>query len=162
MEDKTVYILFIFAIVLHNLEEALWLSPWSNQVLKKRKPICKHEFLFAVLMVTVLAVLATSAFIMFPYINIFKYIYFGFLAAMIINVFVPHLVTTIIFRKYAPGLITGLLLILPINGLIISRALNLGTINLVELISSTIVVGGILLISLPLLFKLSKLIKEYS
>lgn len=162
MEDNTVYILFVFAILLHNFEEALWYPSWSKKVLNRRKPIGQQEFLFAVLMITVLAVFATSAFIMFPHYNITKYVYFGFLLSMILNVIVPHLIATIIFRKYTPGLITGLALIIPINGFIIYRALSFKTINSIELIISTIVVGGILLICIPLFFKLSKLIKNYN
>ncbi len=161
MEDKSIYVLFVFAILIHNIEEALWLPGWSSQVRPKDKVIDKSEFYFAVLIITVLAVLVTSAFIIFPFVNLIKYSYFGFLAAMIINVFAPHLITTISFRKYTPGLITGVLLICPINGYIIFRALLVGILSWEELIFSTLVVGGMLLLSLPLLFKMSKIIKKY-
>lgn len=161
MDDKAIYILFIFSILIHNIEEALWLPAWSKSAKKFHKQIKPAEFRFAVLIVTVLAVLSTSAFMFFPGISITKYIYFGFLGAMIVNVFVPHLAATIVLGKYAPGLITGLFLNIPVNGFIIYRSLERGIINLMELFISVAIIGLLLILSLPLLFRLGKLIEQY-
>lgn len=160
MEDKSVYILFVLAISIHNIEEALWLPAWSKYAQRFTKQIEAQEFRFAVIVVTILALLATSAFIAFPQIEFTSYIYFGFLGAMMINVIFPHLIATIALRKYAPGLISGLLLILPVNGVILYRALDENIINRFEIAVSTLIIGVILLISLPLLFRLGKLIKD--
>lgn len=116
----SIYILFCLAILLHNIEEALWLPKWSESASQFHKIKGKTEFHFAVLMVTILAFLITALFILFPELEILKYIYFGFLGAMIINVFAPHLIATIVLKRYAPGLATGILLNLPINYIIIS------------------------------------------
>jgi hypothetical protein len=161
MEDKFVYILFALAISVHNIEEALWLPAWSKNTKRFMKPIEQQEFNFAVLVITIFALLATSMFIMFPEIEITKYIYFGFLGAMIINVIFPHFLATIVLRKYAPGLISGLLLILPINGGILYKAMGKNVISFTEIFISSIITGAILLISLPILFRIGKIVKDY-
>lgn len=161
MEDKSIYLLFILAISIHNIEEALWLPAWSKYAQRFHKHIEKHEFHFAVLIVTVMALLATSAFIVFPNVKIISEIYFGFLGAMMFNVIFPHLAATLYLRRYAPGLLSGVLLILPINGLILAQALNTGMINLYEIIVSTSVVGVMILLGLPLLFRMGNIVKDY-
>ena len=161
MEDKAIYLLFILAISIHNIEEALWLPAWSKCAKRFHRQIGQQEFGFAVLVVTIFALLATSAFIMFPQIGIVKYIYFGFLGAMMVNVIFPHIVATIVLRKYAPGLISGLLLILPINGGVIYQSINKGVMTFWEIVISTIIVGALLLISTSLLFRIGKIVKDY-
>ncbi|MCL2344037.1 MAG: HXXEE domain-containing protein [Firmicutes bacterium] len=92
---------------------------------------------------------------------VLKYLYFGFLGAMIINVLFPHLAATVVMKRYAPGLITGVTLILPINGLIIYFALKYHVIDWTMLVISTAFVGILLLLILRPLFRLGKLVKEY-
>lgn len=160
MEEKSIYLLFVLAISIHNIEEALWLPAWSKYAKRFVKQVETQEFRFAVLIVTILSLLSTSTFIVFPYIKITNYIYFGFLGAMILNVIFPHLIATIALRRYAPGLISGLLFILPINGVILYKAVDKNIINLFEVIASTLIIGAILLIYLPLLFRLGKIWRD--
>lgn len=56
-------------------------------------------------------------------------------------------------KKYAPGLLTGLLLNVPINSSIIYQMFLNDLINWTELFISTFVVGIILLALIPCLFK---------
>lgn len=161
MQDQAIYLLFILSISLHNMEEALWLPAWSKYAKKFHKETDHHEFRFAVLMITVFAVLVTAAFLFFPQINLIKYAYFGFLGAMMINVFAPHLMATIVLKRYAPGLITGALLNLPINGMIIYKSINSRLLDLTQIFFSTAIVGVILIIILPLLFRMGKCVRDY-
>lgn len=115
----------------------------------------QKEFNFAVLIITILALLATSSIMLLPSVRIFNYIYFGFLGAMILNI----LVTTVIFKKYTPGLLSGLLTILPINSFILLSATDKKIISCFEFILATLIVGVVLLLVLPLFFKLAKIIK---
>ena len=154
-------LLFIFAITLHNIEEALWLPQWSKHAQKFRKQVSKDEFHFAVLVITIFAYLATGLFIFFPQNLILKYFFFGFMGAMIINIIFPHLVSTIVLKKYCPGLITGVLLIIPFNSLIIVFSVNNSIINLSEIIISTIVVAILLLKLIPYLEKIGKNLIDY-
>lgn len=161
MNTPSIYLLFLFSITLHNIEEALWIPRWSRYTQKFGKQVSGDEFHFAVLIITILAYLATGLFIFFPQNLILKYFFFGFMGAMIFNIVFPHLILTIILKKYSPGLITGVLLIMPFNSLIIISSLNNSTINLNEVIISTIVVGILLLILIPILEKIGGKLIDY-
>lgn len=54
-----------------------------------------------------------------PESDIAKWIFIGFLGSMVINAIFPHLIATVVMKKYAPGLLTGLLLNIPVNSLVI-------------------------------------------
>ncbi|MCE5222000.1 MAG: HXXEE domain-containing protein [Clostridium sp.] len=97
----------------------------------------------------------------FPQSLISKYLFFGFVGAMIVNIIFPHLVASIVLKKYCPGLITGVLLIVPFNSLIIIFSVNNGIINLSEIIISTIVVAILLLTLIPRLEKISTSLIDY-
>ena len=76
---------------------------------------------------------------------------------MIFNAFMPHLAATILLRRYAPGLIAGLALLVPINSTILIQAMTTGELSWWGFVISTIVVAGLLLTLLPVFFRLSKL-----
>ncbi|MGQ3478106.1 HXXEE domain-containing protein [Paenibacillus sp. TY11] len=153
-------ILFLFAITLHNLEEALWLPAWSNQASKFQKPVEKSEFYFAVIFITSLAYLSTFFYLFFPNSTIAKYILIGFLGSMIINTIFPHLLATIVLKRYAPGLLTGILLIIPINSFIIYQFFQNNELTFRALFLSTLIVGGMLLSLIPGLFKVGKYVTK--
>jgi len=91
--------------------------------------------------------------------NIANYMYLGFIGMMGINAIFPHLIETLVLKRYAPGLLTGILLNLPIACVIIIHYLRKG-INGYYFILSMIMVTGIILFSLRYFFKLGeKLIK---
>lgn len=161
VNQSNIFLLFLFSITLHNLEEALWLPQWSKYAKKFHKKVEKNEFHFAVLVITLIAYLITSLFIFFPNVLILKYFYFGFVGAMIINTIFPHLIATILLKKYSPGLITGLFLQVPVNCLIIINSINNGVINFYDLLLSVIAVGVFLLSIIPLLFRIGKKITNY-
>jgi hypothetical protein len=151
-------VLFLFAITIHNLEEAVWLTRQSKKLrkIKMNKQISQDQFLFALFVITSLAYLITAFYTFFPKNLFLTYIYFGFLGSMIINIIFPHLLTTIIEKCYSPGLLTGISVIIPINFLIIKDGLNTELINLKALLVSTIGVGVVLLFIISLSFKLAK------
>ena len=150
------WLFFPLAITLHNLEEALWLPRWSKEARRFHPVVEQEAFNFAVIVVTILAYLATFVAIAAPSFRLGQMIFYGALGTMILNVFMPHLLATIILRKYAPGLLTGLLLLIPINSTILAQAIMVGQLTWGELVVSTIVVAAILLSSLPLLFRLGR------
>lgn len=160
--ESVIFLLFLFSITLHNLEEALWLPQWSKYAMKFHKQVEKGEFHFAVLIITLIAYLSTSLFIFFHNVLFFKYLYFGFVGAMIINTIFPHLIATIVIKKYSPGLITGILLQIPVNSLIIVKSIDSEIISSYSLLLSTIVVGALLLLMIPVLFKIGTRLTCYS
>ncbi|MGG1220525.1 HXXEE domain-containing protein [Priestia endophytica] len=151
-------VLFLFAITIHNLEEAVWLTRQSQKLrkIKMNKQINQDQFLFALFVITSLAYLITAFYNFFPKNFFLTHIYFGFLGSMIVNIIFPHLLTTIIEKCYSPGLLTGISVIIPINFLIIKDGLNIELINLKVLLISTIGVGVVLLFIINLSFKLAK------
>ncbi|AJS59334.1 HXXEE domain-containing protein [Paenibacillus sp. IHBB 10380] len=151
---ESLVILFLFAITLHNLEEALWLPAWSNYASKFHKPVGKGEFHFAVMFITSLAYLSTFFYLFFPNSIMAKYILIGFLGSMIINAIFPHLLATIILKRYSPGLLTGILLNIPINSLILYQFFQSNELTFRELFLSILIVGGVLLSLIPVLFKI--------
>lgn len=151
--DYYLIVFFCLAITLHNIEEAIWLPKWSQQSSRFQKPVTTSEFHFAVIFITILAYLSAFSFLYMPESDFAKWIFIGFLGSMIFNAIFPHLIATVVMKKYAPGLLTGLLLNIPINSLVIYRMFLNDLIIWKELILSTFVVGMILLALIPFLFK---------
>ncbi|GIN87122.1 hypothetical protein J6TS2_35080 [Heyndrickxia sporothermodurans] len=149
-------IFFCLAITLHNLEEALWLPAWSQQPSRFQKKVAANEFHFAVIVITGLAYLATFSYLYFPMSNVVEWIFIGFVGSMIVNAIFPHLIATIVMKKYAPGLLTGIILNIPINSLILYKLYVIDLISLKEIIFSTIIVGFILIAIIPILFKIGR------
>lgn len=160
--DYYLVVFFCFAITLHNIEEAIWLPKWSQQSSRFQKPVTSSEFHFAVIFITVLAYLSALCFLVMPESDFAKWIFIGFLGSMIINAIFPHLIATVFLKKYAPGLLTGLVLNLPINSLVIYRMFLDNLIIWKELIISTFIVGIILLALIPFLFKIGAKIARLS
>lgn len=144
---------FCFAITLHNIEEAIWLPKWSQQPSKFQKSVSSSEFHFAVIVITAFAYLSAFGYVYRPELTLTKWIFIGFLGSMILNAIFPHLMATILMKKYAPGLLTGLLLNIPINSLIIHHMFVEDLIVWKELILATLIVGMTLLALIPLLFR---------
>ena len=161
MQSVSLWLFFPIAITLHNLEEAIWLPAWTKHAKQFHKPVEANVFYFAVIFVTILAYLSTFLAVAFPSSWFWKYVFHGFLGAMILNIIFPHLASTIILRKYSPGLVTGLFLLIPINSIILYQSVTLGQIKLADLIFSILVVSIALLSLLPLFFKIGEfLVKQ--
>lgn len=162
MTDLTILsLLFLFAITLHNAEEALWLPQWSRFAGKFRKPVARNEFLFAVIIITMLAYLVTGLFLLLPDMPVFKYAFLGFVGGMIVNVIFVHLLSTIIIRKYSPGLVTGIFLLVPFDTLVLINAVNMGITSIYGVIVSTAIVAILLVAIIPALFKLGKILIDF-
>lgn len=158
---NVLWIFFPIAITLHNLEEAIWMPRWSLHAKRFRKPVEPGEFHFGIIVVTMLAYLSCFLAVTYPSLFLFKHIFFGFLGAMILNAFIPHLGATIVFRRYSPGLLTGLLLLVPINSILVVKAIVSGDLQWFEFFSSTAVVAVVLLTLLPFLFRFGKRLIDY-
>lgn len=149
-------VLFCFAITLHNLEEAIWLPAWSQQASRFQKPVTEGEFRFAVTIITGLAYLSAVSYMIWPHVDLAKWIFVGFLGSMIVNAIFPHLIAALSMKQYAPGLATGLLLNIPVNVLILYRMQGENIVLPSEIVLSTLVVGVVILSLIPLLFKMGK------
>ncbi len=162
MNDSTLALklIFLLGFTIHNIEESIWLPEWSKHAKKFHEPVERNQFIFGVIIVTIIGYLVTVAEIIdnTPG-SIFTYIYLGFIGMMGLNTILPHLAATILLKKYAPGLITALLLNLPLSIIIIARYIESG-INVYYLIIAIMAITVITLALLKPLFNLgNKLIR---
>ena len=86
-------LIFLLALTIHNIEESVWLPEWSKHAEKFHEPVERNQFIFAVIIVTIIGYLVTIAEI----INntpgsVFTYIYLGFIGMMGLNAIFPHFV----------------------------------------------------------------------
>jgi len=155
-------IIFLLGFTLHNIEEAIWLPKWSKYAKRFHEPVETNEFIFAVIIVTIFGYMVTALDVVYGYPgNVYNYVYLGFIGMMGINTIFPHLLSTIVLKKYAPGLITALFLNLPLSALIIITYLANGT-RVLYLIISILIVSGIVLFSLKYLFKLGNMLLNFN
>jgi len=161
MTDNYLLLFFPLAITLHNIEEALWLPQWSKHAGRFHPTIEKQEFYFALIIITVFAYLATFLAVLFPDNAYITRPFYGFLGVMIINAIFPHLAATIALKRYAPGTITGLFLIIPINCVLIYRAVIMDIVSVWEIAITTIALGVILILVIPLLFRAGRRLTNY-
>ena len=153
--------LFPLAITIHNLEEAIWLPAWSESAGKYHKPVGKFEFRFAVFVLTVLAYFLTFKSISTGASSIYTYLFYAYNLSMWINVFLPHVAATILLKRYCPGLLTALLLNLPVTSLLLYNAIKMEQVSLGKFIIISVVFTGAILVSIPLLFRLGQKIEKY-
>lgn len=162
-DELTLSLKFIFLLgfTLHNIEEAIWLPEWSKYAKKFHHPVERNQFVFAVIVVTIIGYLLTIIEILEnnPG-SIWSYVYLGFIGMMGLNAIMPHLVATFLLKRYAPGLISSLLLNLPISIIIITRYINAG-INVYLLILAIMVMSAVILLSLKPLFKVGERLINY-
>ncbi|MFP2928105.1 HXXEE domain-containing protein [Pyxidicoccus sp. 3LG] len=142
------------AFALHNLEEALWLPDWSQAAGSFHHPVGAAEFRFAVAVLTTGGVLLTAlaqrrggrGFLALT----------GLWGVMLLNVVFPHLLATVALSRYAPGLGTALLLILPVNVYLLRRAFREQALTPGRFVGAVVVVGVVLLAAIPMLFWLGR------
>ena len=149
-------LLFLLGFSLHNIEEALWLPQWSKHARKYNKEVSANEFRFAVIIVTAIGYLLTFQYFIFaPSFALSKYIYLGFLLLMVANVIFPHLIATLVLKKYAPGTITGVLLNAPLGIYILLKEIT-KTDEVVFVVISGVILAIIFLLLINQCFKLGK------
>ena len=159
---NAIKIIFLLGFTLHNLEEAIWLPKWSKYARKFHKPVESNQFIFAVIVVTIIGYILTALDLLIGDSgNFVNYIYLGFVGMMGINSVFPHLASTIVLKKYAPGLITALFLNLPFSLILIVGHIKNG-INIFYLLVAIIIVSGLVLFSLKYLFRLGRILINFS
>lgn len=154
-------LIWLFAITetIHNLEEAIWLPEWSQTVSIGiwQSPVGTFEFRFAVALLTVLFYVLIYFFSKYEsrYLNALMG---GVLLMVIFNVFIPHLIATIITFDLVPGVISGLLLNVPVCLYLLWRGLNEGIYETRTLLLSGLALTVIALPLLQVLFIMGRLI----
>jgi len=145
-------LLFAIATALHNLEEAIWLPEWSRNAGRWHHAVERDEFRFAVIVLTLLAVLSVVLAIHQGKESLGAYLVTGYALAMLLNVLLPHVVGSLVMRRYMPGTATAVLLNLPVT----LYVLNLGFRECYIDSHTFVIVGPAVVVSIvgliPLLF----------
>lgn len=122
--------LFPVAVTLHNAEEAIWFPAWW---LRHAEDIPTHPA--PAIARFALAGLAAAAFVV-TYLSqregkesVWAYLTFGYIVAMLANVFIPHIPASLVFRSYTPGVVTAVLINLPVMGFLSIRAVREGWVS---------------------------------
>lgn len=148
--------LFTVGVLTHNTEEAWRLPAWSLHAGKWHASVGPREFRFAVVVLSALLVIfAFSSSVTAPG-SISAYLMAGYVLAMVLNVFIPHVLATVFMRRYMPGTATALVLNLPLGLIYLSRALSENRIEMAVFYwAGPAVVLGIAA-SIPVLFFLGR------
>ncbi len=145
------------AETLHNLEEAIWLPAWSKASGAWHPPVGAFEFRFAVVVVTLLFYAIIYDFSRHSSARS-RYLMGGTLVLVLFNVFVPHLLATIIMTRYAPGVVTGVLVNLPVTVYLLLRGLHEGIFSVRDLAIGTAAIAAIVLPLLPIAFAVGRVV----
>jgi len=159
MSFQSLQWLFPIAVTLHNGEEALWFPDWSRKAARWPAPVEPGVFGFAVVVFTLLAFVVTWLSVRSGKQTLWTYLYFGYMAAVLANAFIPHIAVSAGTRSYMPGLATATVVNVPVLSLLTWLAVNEGYVSGWKAAEYSACVGGIGLVSIPLLFKLGRVLK---
>jgi len=152
--------LFPVAFALHNIEEAIWMPSFSKTAGRFARPVNSFEFIFAVIILTILSAIITELFFLNGKESFFCNLYFAFNLAMLLNVFFPHISATIALKKYCPGLLTGLTFLAPVTIYVLYYGYTNGFIKFPGFLFIAIIFSLLLIASIPFLFNTGKLLKK--
>jgi hypothetical protein len=115
---------FPVVVSLHNLEEALWLPRlWQNR--GWHLAINPVEFRVLAALIAALAFLVTYMSVRQGKKSLGAYLVAIFSALMLLNA-IWHLAATFYLESYAPGVVTAVLLVMPVTIYILGRAVHEG------------------------------------
>lgn len=108
--------LFPIAVTLHNTEEAIWMPEWALRYAGRLslEPPSAAEIRVALIVLTVAAFLATYLSHRAGPNSVWAYLLFGYIVATLANVVVPHVPASFVFHGYTPGVVTAVLINLPV------------------------------------------------
>lgn len=117
------FIPLLFA--LHNLEEAPFMERWLKRIsLPFRPQMSTSEFTFAVVFLTLGIGLLTAISALNPPTGLSVFIMILIQAIMLVNAIIPHLVASLWYRLYSPGVLTGVLLQIPFSIYLFQRVME--------------------------------------
>lgn len=152
LDLSTLIILLPFAFALHNFEEVLGMEKWTKSIPSFiHEPVTTRQFGVAVTIFTILGFAITFSKALYQTENYYYFIITGFSGMLLLNVFFPHLLAVIFFRKYAPGVITGLLVNLPLTITILLSIKGSEILSQKEMIFS-VIAGALIGIVLAFIF----------
>jgi len=152
--------LFPIAVTLHNAEEAIWMPGWATDH-AAQLPIASPgsaKIRIALLVLTLTAFLLTYLSARRGPRSVWAYLTFGYIVAVLLNVFVPHVPIAIVVRGYAPGVVTAVLINLPAMSYLAMRAVRDGWVGGKKAVAAAILVPILGAISIAAFFSSGKII----
>jgi hypothetical protein len=114
--------IFTLVVLVHNAEEAFYLPALSLYAGRFHPPVSPPVFCCAVVLLSAIFIAITAVASFSPPTSLGAYLMAGYVLAMVLNVFIPHVAATIFMRRYMPGTATAVLLNLPLGLLYLYRA----------------------------------------
>ena len=141
-----------FAFMLHNIEEAISMEDWIRKSpLSISYCVTTKQFVIAVTLFTALGFMAVFVKSLYKNEERFLLLITGFSGMLLLNVFFPHLITAVALKMYVPGVITALLIILPLTIYILWHIYKTSKLSMKTMVF-TIIGGGVFGIVLAYLF----------
>jgi hypothetical protein len=128
IKSRKIFTALMTAFAFHNAEEAYMICrfPFENPF-KFVHPLTCHQFLIAVSFLTISALVIYWFAMRAKNPEVYLWISSGLAAILLFNVLVPHLLVGVYTSNYTPGLITAVLLILPLSILLLVQNKKLYT-----------------------------------
>jgi hypothetical protein len=89
--------------------------------------------------------------------SVWAYLLFGYIVAMLANVFIPHIPASFEFRSYTPGVVTAVLINLPVMGFLSIRAVREGWVSGRKAVVFGVAVPLAIAAMIPMLFLITKM-----
>lgn len=114
--------IFPLAVTLHSVEEAVWFPSWASRH-RADLPweVSAALFRFGLVMITAFAWFVTWLSRKRGLHSNWTYVFVSYVFAMLVNVAVPHVIATVIFRGYTPGVVTAVIVNLPVTTALLTR-----------------------------------------
>jgi Protein of unknown function with HXXEE motif len=125
MQFQRMQWLFPIAVTLHNSEEAFYMPNWVS-VHRGQLPLHPGTatLRFALLLLALAAFAVTYLSAQKGKLSVGAYLLFGYAAAMLVNVLIPHVRATWVFGEYTPGVVTAVLINLPVMSILLFKAVR--------------------------------------
>ncbi len=148
MRLQTVIWLFPIALTLHNLEEAVWFPVWSQHAGFWHSPVGASEFRIGLIILTLMGYGVTYWSFRGGAESMGSYLLAGFAFAMLLNV-IYHLAATVGLREYAAGVVTAVLINLPVMSYLLLRMFRQHWVRWPKAIPALLLVPVTLLLLIP-------------
>ncbi|MCB1322723.1 MAG: HXXEE domain-containing protein [Leptospiraceae bacterium] len=138
--------------ILHNLEELIGMASWTERIPAAIHPhVTTLQFAIAITLFSLLGLVTVFGSPRLINSVWHERILIAFAGMLWLNVFLPHVLATIVFQMYAPGVFTAVLLNLPLTSFILWSMYRNGRHSVMSLFL-LIVSGGVIGAGLAVLF----------
>lgn len=113
---RTAFTVLIVSFLFHNLEEAIFICnyPVQSPVSFIKQASC-NQFLWAVSIITLIVIILLVTALRSNKPAFYLFVSTAIASALVLNVIVPHLLVAVYTFNYTPGLVTAVLLNLPLG-----------------------------------------------